>query len=334
MTQHRILITGAGGPAAIAFIEAAAAWDDVRVVAADMDPCAAGLYLVPAERRALVPPASAPGFADELLRVASAMECSIVVPTVDAELALLGVQRERFERAGVSLLMAPNDTLDACLDKWTLFSRCAGAVPIAETRLLASAFLRIEPGEVWCAKPRRGSGSRGIRRVSQPHDLTGLPGDGSYLLQRWLPGAEYSVDVVADARGAVIAAVPRLRMKVDSGVAVAARTLRDARLSVNAAEVARAIGLRGVANVQFREDAEGVPHLLEVNPRFPGTMPLTCAAGVDMPRLALDIHLGRPTPERIAHREVAVTRRLANVFMDPAEFVGRAAASDAKHRAA
>jgi carbamoyl-phosphate synthase large subunit len=334
MTQHRILITGAGGPAAIAFIEAAAAWDDVLVCAADMDPCAAGLYLVPPVRRGLVPPAAASGFAHELLLLARSLDCSIVIPTVDDELALLGAERERFERAGVSLLMPSNATLDACLDKWTLLARCAEAVPIPETHLLASTTLRFEPGEVWCAKPRRGSGSRGIRRVTQPSHLTGLPDDGSYLLQRWLPGREYSVDVVADARGVVIAAVPRLRMKVDSGVAVAARTLRDAHLSFNAAEVVRAIGLRGVANVQFREDAQGVPHLVEVNPRCPGTMPLACAAGVDMPRLAVDIHLGRPTPPWIGHREVAVTRRLTNEFMDPSEFLSVAATEDSKHRAA
>ena len=39
-----------------------------------------------------------------------------------------------------------------------------------------------------------------------------------------MPGAEYSVDVYIQSNGQPLACVPRLRMKVDSGVAVAART--------------------------------------------------------------------------------------------------------------
>ena len=46
-----------------------------------------------------------------------------------------------------------------------------------------------------------------------------------------------------------------------------------------AREVARLIGLTTVANVQVKIDVAGEPALLEVNARFPGTMPLTIAAG-------------------------------------------------------
>ncbi|MEM9598953.1 MAG: ATP-grasp domain-containing protein, partial [Acidobacteriota bacterium] len=116
--------------------------------------------------------------------------------------------------------------------------------------------------------------------------------------QEHLPGAEYSVDAVAGAGGRVLAAVPRERLKIDSGIAVAARSLRDDDLERHATGLTEALGLRFTANVQFKRDAAGVPKLLEINPRFPGTMPLTVRSGVDIPALCLDKVLGWPLPRR------------------------------------
>jgi carbamoyl-phosphate synthase large subunit len=59
--------------------------------------------------------------------------------------------------------------------------------------------------------------------------------------------------------------------------------------------------------------------LLEVNPRVPGTLPLTVASGVDMPRLALDSLRGRPVPECVAFREVAMVRFLEERFVEVAD---------------
>ena len=95
--------------------------------------------------------------------------------------------------------------------------------------------------------------------------------------------------MIADADGRVVAAVPRTRTRVDSGVSIAGRTVHDPELEETAAAVARAIGLVGVANVQLRRDRDGRPALLEVNPRFPGALPLTIAAGVDIPSLVVDL---------------------------------------------
>ena len=127
------------------------------------------------------------------------------------------------------------------------------------------------------------------------------------------------MDVLAGLDGAVIAAVPRSRERVDSGVSIAGRTVRRAELSDTAAAVARAIRLTGVANIQLRYSVEGAPALLEVNPRFPGALPLTIAAGVDMPSLLLDLVLGREVPSNIPFAELANVRYLEDVFLDPAD---------------
>ena len=62
----------------------------------------------------------------------------------------------------------------------------------------------------------------------------------------------------------------------------------------------------------------GVPALLVVNPRIPGTG-LTVASDVDMPRLAIVALFGEPPPSALGFRELAVLRFLDERFIDPAD---------------
>jgi carbamoyl-phosphate synthase large subunit len=314
----RVMVTGAGGPAAVSVMKSLRADPSVSLVAADMDPWAAGLYLVPPDARTLVPAGSDPGFADAALARCVAMGVDVLIPTCDAELRPLGQARAAFREAGVELLLAPDRALDVCLDKLALAERCAGRVPVPRTEPLDQA----DPG-LWTypvmVKPRRGSGSRGIRVVGSGQELAEMQASADYLVQQYLPGTEYSIDVLADAAGHVVASVPRVRERVDSGVSVAGRTVHDAELERLGADVAAATGLTYVANVQFRRDAAGRPALLEVNPRFPGTMPLTVASGVDMPLMALDTLRGKPLPDRAGFRDVAMVRYLDERFIELGE---------------
>jgi carbamoyl-phosphate synthase large subunit len=168
-------------------------------------------------------------------------------------------------------------------------------------------------------KPRTGSGSRDISVVPSSQELAGLARSTDFIVQEYLPGEEYSIDVLADAGGHVLASVPRVRARVDSGVSVAGRTMHDPGLEHFGVAVATATGLTYIANVQARRDVAGRPALLEVNPRAPGALPLTMASGVDMPRLALDSLRGRPVPQHVDFRETAMVRFLDERFMDLSE---------------
>ncbi len=318
----RVLVTGAGGPAAIAAMKSLRADDSVELLAADMDPWAAGLYLVPAWARTLIPAGAAPEFADALLDRCRTLGVDVVLPTVDAELRPLAGARARFAAGGIELLLAPAAALDVILDKLILAQHCAGVVRVPRTEVFGP---RVDPAQ-WTypviVKPRQGSGSRGIVLVGSAAELAALDRSAELIVQDFLPGEEYSVDVLADAGGRVIASVPRLRARVDSGVSVGGRTVHDPEVEAFGRAVAQATGVTFVANVQCKRDASGAPALLEVNPRMPGTLGLTIASGVDMPRLALAALLGKPLPETIGFCERAVVRFLDERFIDPAEIAG------------
>ena len=315
----RVLVTGAGGPAGVAILRSLGGLPDVRVLAADMDGWAAGLYLVPASDRAILPAGNSPVFVPAVLTLCRRLGVDVVVPTVDAELRPLAQRREEFEREGIGLMLAPDQTLAVTLDKLALARRCAGAVRVPRTESLDVA---ADP-ESWTypvvVKPRSGSGSRGVSLPQTPAELAAIGARPGYLVQDYLPGAEYSVDVLADRRGRVTAAVPRLRARIDSGVSVAGRTIRDEELEGFGAAVATAVGLTFIGNVQCRRDRSGQLALLEVNPRPPGALPLTIASGVDMPRLALQSLRGAELPEHADFTETAMVRFLDERFVPMAE---------------
>jgi carbamoyl-phosphate synthase large subunit len=315
----RVLVTGAGGPAAVAAMKSLRADPSVELLAADMDPWAAGLYLVPSWARTLIPAGAAPDFTDTLLARCRALGVDVVLPTVDSELRPLARARAAFAAAGIDLLLAPAAALDVILDKLALAHRCAGVVRVPRTEPFGPS---ADPA-TWAypvvVKPRTGSGSRGVKVVGSAAELAALERSFGLLVQDFLPGEEYSIDVLADASGHVIASVPRLRARVDSGVSVGGRTVHDAELESFGRAVAQATGITYVANVQCKRDASGRPALLEVNPRMPGTLGLTIASGVDMPRLALAALRGQPLPVTMGFRERAVVRFLDELIIDPAD---------------
>ena len=167
-----------------------------------------------------------------------------------------------------------------------------------ETRVADVAFDPAPIALPVIVKPRSGSGSRGIRLVERRAELEVLERDGTLLVQEHLPGPEYSLDVIARADGHVAGVVPRERLKVDSGIAVTGRTLHDdAARGASRARSPRRSASRRSPTCRSSSTSTGEPALLEVNPRFPGTMPLTVAAGIDMPRLAIGEALGTPIPD-------------------------------------
>ncbi|MEO0594356.1 MAG: ATP-grasp domain-containing protein [Myxococcota bacterium] len=312
----RVLLTGVGGPAAISVMKALPD-NAFSLFASDMDPHAAGLYLVEPERRFIIPRGDAPELCDALFAICKREAIDIVIPTVDSELEPVARERSRFEQIGTRVLLPALDALEICLDKLRLYEEAKNVVPVPTT-IPVSRDSRPDRYPV-IVKPRRGSGSRGIFLVSDEKDYLGHTDTPGLIAQSYLPGQEYSIDVIADSDGRSRYAVPRERMKTDSGVSVTSQTVHDEELIKHARAIVDHLKLAHVCNVQFRRDPLGHPKLLEINPRFPGTMPLTVASGINMPLLSVQHLLGAPIPDDLRFEEIAVVRYLQEVVISTEE---------------
>ncbi|WP_457654160.1 carboxylate--amine ligase [Rhodocaloribacter sp.] len=150
-------------------------------------------------------------------------------------------------------------------------------------------------------KPVRGGDSGNIRRFETPAALraflrTNTCSPGAFIAQHFVPGFDIDCSVLC-REGEVLAhtiqkgIIPRPKpFAPPAGIAFVAH---EGVLSVTR-RLMRALRWSGVAHVDLRCDAEGRVFVIEVNPRYWGSLLGSLAAGVNFPYLACLSALGRP----------------------------------------
>lgn len=296
-----------------------------RVVVTDVNPLSPAVHVADAAYE--VPLSNEPGYLEVIEAICAAERIGLVVPTIDDELPVFASAVDDFRRLGVAVAVSPLDTTLACNDKFETCRRLrAGGVAAAETFLPEQ--LPADLAYPLFIKPRFGRGSIGAHTVQVPRhlafflDLVPAP-----VVQTYLHGPEFTIDLFCDARGEPVSAVPRERVVIRAGVIDRGRTVRDAALIDLAIACARVFRFHGPINIQCRV-VEGVPTVFEINPRFSGGIPLTIAAGADFPRWLIDLTLGRAVPPAIG----AFTDRLWMTNYEEGIFLGEDRLSDVLRR--
>ncbi|MER5465930.1 ATP-grasp domain-containing protein [Streptomyces sp. NPDC002668] len=163
-------------------------------------------------------------------------------------------------------------------------------------------------------KPVQGSGSVGVRLCASLEEVAdhadtllaatvnerGLAAPSRILVESYLTGREFSVEVVGnEAVVAVVKHVGPPPMFVETGhdLPAALPPEQQAALTSCAVLAVRALGLGwGAAHVELRLD-EGVPRVIEVNPRLAGGMIpelVRRACGVDLVSAQVSAAVGQP----------------------------------------
>jgi carbamoyl-phosphate synthase large subunit len=264
-----------------------------------------------------VPRADAPEFADTMLDAVRRLRIDLYIPIiVEREFLPVLAIRDRFEEAGCRVLAPEPEIVRETADKLA-FARFLErhGIPGPATVKYGAALDGI--GFPAYLKPRQGSGSVGTQRVESEATLhEAASGRCDLIVQAAVDGTEFTVDCFAAAPGRVVAAVPRERIAIKAGVSVKGRTYRHPRIEEIAAGVVEKSGLVGPANVQGMLRDDGSFSIIEMNPRFSGTLALTTAAGINFAALSLDLVQGRSIPDlRGRHRAgVTMVRYWSEVF--------------------
>lgn len=307
--KPRILITGAGSPTAVGLIQTLAASGLVDVHAGDCTTHAGGLYLVPPERRALIPPDDAPELVPDLLRYCIAARVDVVVPTVEGELIPIARHRASFVSLGVEPVVAPLGALERSLDRWKLFQSLASSLAVPRTGLMDERFRASDWRFPLVARPRRRAANTPHQVLLEPDELLAIDPNVRYVAQEFLPGPDYSVEVVGDRDGRVLATVVVERLGRGAPGSLTCRSIVDDELAQLGRAAYRVLGLTYVASVQLRRDRHGRPCVIDVLPRMPEATALVVSAGVELPGLVVASALGQhPAPVVAPVREVGMVR--------------------------
>ncbi|MDI4644726.1 ATP-grasp domain-containing protein [Cohnella hashimotonis] len=108
------------------------------------------------------------------------------------------------------------------------------------------------------------------------------------MVMEWLEGPEYSIDCLASAAGELLAAIPRRKSDGRKYVLESVPELLDI-----SNKIAKEFRIPYAFNIQVRYN-NGIPKLLEINPRMSGGLYISCLSGVNLPYLAVKAALGRP----------------------------------------
>jgi predicted ATP-grasp superfamily ATP-dependent carboligase len=138
-------------------------------------------------------------------------------------------------------------------------------------------------------------GTGRLRYVNSRAELTNVDTSNA-VMQEYIPGAGYGFFALFEhGRERAIFMHRRIReYPITGGASSAAESIYDPVLRDLGLRLLRALHWHGVAMVEFKKDRrDGVYKLMEVNPKFWGSLDLAIVSGVDFPWLVTQMALGQ-----------------------------------------
>lgn len=311
LDKQNVLIPGAGGPTGIGAVKSLrmCAFKG-KIVATDSDVLSAGLYL--ADRGYVVPPANDSSFIQEAMKIIEKEQINIILSTSGFDIIPYSKNKKALEEKGIIVAMSDYEVIEDCLDKLKFYHKLKDKFNLPYTTTNPSrvnAFPCI-------VKPIWGKGSTNVFFCHSEKELEEILSKyDDMIIQEYLPGKEYSIDVLSDLEGNPLVAIPRERIEVRAGVSFKGQVVLDKVIQEECLQVTKFLGIKGPSCIQMKRDREGVPKIVEVNPRMGGSTILTTYAGVNFPELIIKI----ANAEKIEIpkvREMTMVRYYEEVILD------------------
>lgn len=245
-------------------------------------------------------PVSEPdAFIDYIINEIKSNKYEMVLPMELSTQMLLIRHREEIEKF-TRLPFADYESISNIQDKaWLMKFAISNKVPCPKTFFPENPAdgeaLKDEFDYPVVIKPRSSSGSRGICYVKEPsglaeayrtvHDKYPRP-----IIQEYIPnGGAYGVGALFNYSSEPRASFVYKRLReypVTGGPSTLRESINNKKIEDIALSLLKSLKWKGIAMVEFRVDArDGTPKLMEINPRFWGSLQLAILSGADFPYL-------------------------------------------------
>ena len=234
-----------------------------------------------------------PDYIPQLIEICVKDKIDLVIPTIDTDLIVLSENRDRFKAIGTGVLIGSPDKIALCRDKnktYNFFVSCGlmAPQPVNDYRKYTGPY----PCFI---KPKDGSSSINAFKVEHEQELIAYAEKiGDYIIQPFIDGKEYTIDIFCDFDGNPIYIVPRERIAVRSGEVLKTRIELDEKIIEEAGRLIQHFNPCGPITVQLiRQKETGDDYYIEINPRYGGGAPLSMKAGADSPEAILRLMMGQ-----------------------------------------
>ncbi|WP_294182026.1 ATP-grasp domain-containing protein [uncultured Clostridium sp.] len=283
-----------------------------------------------------VPRISDKKYVNSLIAICKSEDVDMLIPLHEYEFYKLCNNRSKFGEVGTILLLSSRGILDVCQNKINTYNffvendiKAPRTYSKDEIDFLLdhnSKLLRFP----LVVKPVSGMGSAGVYKVNSLKELRFfIDYVENPLVQEYVEGREYTVDVLCDLKGMPVSIVPRERLEIRDGEVSKSRTVFNKKIIKETYRLMEClanlkkdknISAIGPFTVQCRIDKNGSIKFIEINPRFGGGVPLTFEAGVDYGKYFDMMAAGKKVQSIIGKfKEMTMLRYDEAVFIDSGE---------------
>jgi carbamoyl-phosphate synthase large subunit len=265
-----------------------------HIVATDMNKAAAALHVSDSYEE--VPPVVDSGYISRLMDICLKYDIRLVIPLIDTELLLLAIHKREFQKMGATFLVSSIRANEICSDKrktYAFFKKIGIETP--EIFNYADMLKAGPSAYPVLLKPKNGSASIGVTKIRDKRELAFFKARiRNSIIQEFVTGEEYTLDILADLHGKVRSVVPRLRIETRAGEVSKGMTVKNQAIIALGKKVVESLpGAFGCITVQCFLTSNGNVKFIEINPRFGGGFPLAYKAGANFPRWIIEMLLGK-----------------------------------------
>lgn len=276
-----------------------------RIIAVNSEAITTGMKA--ADQTYVLPRVDDPNYIDSLLEISLMERVSLIVSLFDIDLPYLAGARNRFLEVGIQVAVSEPHVIDIANDKWLTYQFLVENKFETPKSYISLDKVRadISMGKIQYPlfiKPRWGMGSIAIFRADNADELeffyhysrkqitntylkilSNQNLDESVLIQEFVPGAEFGVDVFNDLAGNHLSTIVKRKFAMRSGETDGAVTVESPEISKIGKQISSLLRHRGNMDIDVLINDDGIPHVLELNARFGGGYPFSHLAGARFP---------------------------------------------------
>ncbi len=254
---------------------------DICIYGADISELSPAMQIC--DKNFVVNSTSHPDYIKDILSIVKKNKIDLIVPTVDLDLKLFALNKDKFSKLACLVLVSSVEVVDICQDKrktYKYLTRNDFDTPL--TLSPSSAQKRKKINWPCFLKPWDGYASRGNAVVANRRELLfyakKVP---NCIVQDFIKGIEYTCDVYVDFDMKVKCVVPRIRLEIRAGEVSKARTVKNQSIIQAVKELCKVLdGVYGCITIQLFQAGSRIV-FIEINPRFGGGYPLSFHAGAN-----------------------------------------------------
>lgn len=346
MNSLTLLLTGTGAPGAPGIIKCLRNNGErhIKIIGVDMNPQCGGKSMV--DKFYQVPAAEDKNFINKVKEICIKENVNIIIPIVTRELEVFSKHKDYFNQLGIKVSVMDDKKLVVANNKGKLLESLRNSnIPLPEYYVANSledvvlSFDKLKyPHNSVCIKATKGNGSRGIRIVnpkvskydlfinSKPSSLNISYDElistlkekesiDEMMVMEYLPGDEYSVDLLVD-NGKTIQAVGRYNSVVSSSIPLGCTLEYRESAIKQAVDICEYLKLDGNIGIDFKYNELNEPRLMEINPRLTATIVVPAVAGVNFPYLGIKKLLNEEFEIPNVQYGVRMVRRWEEIYED------------------